>query len=316
MRHRGNRPVANQVRDRPAERGSRNGPGVLDEAGRFGVPIGRVHSRLRRCGRRRPRRRERLRRQPRPPQSGPTVPSIPPLTPMGDGGSYSKGHEETKSKGSGHPPEIKLRDKSDSLTPERHGAGMAESNKITVKARRSKLTATLTVRLRPLLRRPTLRGTAQGPVGAGVRSHPARRLRRLVGLKMTGKLDGDVRREANGSTCLRSADAAVYPACGGGPVLWPAFPPCCAPPGAARRCHQEVELPPQDPPRGALRPGGGPDTRGERRRDMPGARRGRVAPGPRVGTWDPQSNPISRLDGKGFGLALTLKVRPTPSRAE
>ena len=138
----------------------------------------------------------------------------------------------------------------------------------------------------------------------------------LVGLRMSGKLDGYVRSEANGSACLRSADAAVYPACGGGPVLSLAFPPCCAPPGGAGRCQQEFELPPQTLPAGRyvlvadLTPEASVD----------GTCRGHAeavfAPGPRVGTWYPLPNAMSQLDGKGFGLAITLKVQPLPFRAE
>ena len=38
------------------------------------------------------------------------------------------------------------------------------------------------------------------------------------------------------------------------------------------------------------------------------------APGARVGTWDPTSNPLRHTDGKDFGLSLTLDLRPASGR--
>jgi hypothetical protein len=245
------------------------------------------------------------------------VPSADPLPPSVQPGS-SVGHDtEAQSEGWDRPPEIKLRNKSDSITPERHGAGMAESGKITVAARGGTLSATLT-------------GAAYAHCYIGVHSDGLLHVRvvqefevalpdgpgSLVSLKLSGKLDGYLRREGAGTACLRSAQAAVYPAGCGDAVLWLAFPSLCDGPCGAGRYQQEFEVPARTLPVGyyVLVADLVPEA------SVEGLCRGHAesvfAPSPRAGTWASHRNPFAQVEDQHFGLVITVKAESTSAEGK
>jgi hypothetical protein len=220
--------------------------------------------------------------------------------------------EAKKAKKKPKAPTIRLGEKQETQNPDWSGAGEIPKGEINAKVEANELATFLS-------------GEAYAHSFAG---HHARSLASIqlvqefdivpgdpedprVMLTLGGKLDGYLRSECKGTACLRLADAAVYPACGG-PTLGLSFPPSCSSGNGSHRCEAEAQSP-------SLMLLAGRYVLVVRlvlETTADGLFRGHgeavFAPGTREGTWTSKDNPPPELEGEDFGFAVTLRADAPP----
>ncbi len=261
------------------------------------------------------------RAQPAPPMPSPSAPAStdrppgplppPPLRPDERQPARTEAGRDGGETGSGlSRPTITLLDRSEAIDPAWRGAGVVELEKIEVKVREGRMTALLTGAAyahcyigRHSVGAPTLRLVQPFEVTPRDPRDP-----RVV-MSLSGKLDGYVRSVPRGAACLRLADAAVYPAgADSGPTSGLGFPPVCTTGSGAIRCERALEPPPMTVPAGRFVLVANLALEATVDGICNGHSEAVFAPAVRRATWDLKAGPFANVEGKDFGLTITLKV--------
>lgn len=207
------------------------------------------------------------------------------------------------------PPTIKLAETHQEIRPIERGIGNAEYEKIAVKASDATLTATLGASsnaygyvLHHSAGTATLRVVQEFEVVAGSPSRPN------VRLTLAGQISGFVRADPQGSACLRTAAAAVVPACGGLPLTAIALPGFCTPGCGAWPVESDETAPPVTVPAGNYLLVA--DLVIEAAADGFNRGHGEAAfsPDAPLSIWSPPYAADPGFDRKAFGFKVTLKA--------
>jgi hypothetical protein len=237
------------------------------------------------------------------------VPSVPALPDRSAPKLWKDGESAGKK-----PPTIKLGEKQESDKPTYRGAGYITAGATKVKADGNKLTALLTT--------AAFSHSFWGASSVSVASLqlvqefeivPGSPKDKMVVVSLSGKLDGYVRSEKKGTAGLRLADASIAPV-GGGPMVWFSLPSSRVSATSLERCERSAK-----PVQVAVKPGryvlvG----RLVLETTVDGCIRSHAEavfdPGNHfLGTWSSEDSPRPEVEGKDFGLAITIKVATSPS---